>query len=440
MTDNPELFNARATAGTCGAMVAVGMMLAAYGPAIVEFEHQFGVSGAAAAAGLAVQSAGAVIGALVAQPVLRWRGNRFAMTAAMLLMAVGCLTIAAAPSWSMTLGGAVIAGFGLGGCDALGTQLFVFGQGHRGPMLVNVAHGCFGLGTVLAPVTLAFIGFDNYRAVFVLTAVISLCAAATMTGLDRFPTPADAPGGPAPSTPGRGAPVRLLVVGGFLALFVLHFGVQQGIGSWGPTRLLELGHSGTETSVIIAGYWMAMVLGRFATAPLANRLSPSKLVSASCAGMSAAIMLAMWEPATVWAYLLAGLFIGPIFPNGLNWLARTPYAKGSAFAYVIAGAMAGAAVFPLLIGEIIDGHGSSALAPALVLGSAAALLTCAANAFWLSRVPEADADAPSSGDGASPTPRAPNPGRRPPRRSRGARLDRSPGAHGCECVDPALPR
>lgn len=433
----PTLFAPRATVGACAALLAVGMMLAAYGPAIVEFESRFGVSGAAAATGLAVQTGMAVLGALAAQPLLRRRGNRFAMRAAMLAMAAGCVVIASAPTWPLTLLGAAIAGLGLGGCDALVTQLFLHGQGGRGPMLVNIAHGCFGLGTVLAPIMLAFLGFENYRMVFVLAATAALAGAVTMNGLQHHPTPAD----PGPTrTAGPGARTGVLVVGGFGALYVLHFGVQQGVGSWGPSRLLDLGHSGASTSVIVAGYWTAMVLGRFAVAPLAARISPATLVSISCAGMTAAVALAMWPPATVWAYLVAGAFIGPIFPNGLNWLARSPYGRGSVLAYVIAGALAGAALFPLLLGTLIGARGTAALAPALLATAAAALLACMANMFLLSRVRPADADAPTSGEHASPTPPVPSPGRTPRRRSTGVRPGRSHSGRVCTSGDPVHPR
>lgn len=374
---HPVLFTHRATVGSCAALVAVGLMLAAYGPAIVEFKNRFGIGDAAAGLGMAAQSVGAVVGVLAAQPVLRRKGNRFTMTSALLLMAAGCGLIAVAPTWSLTVVGAALSGFGLGGCDALTTQLFVFGQGDRGPMLVNVVHGCFGLGTVIAPVVLAFIGVENYRLVFGAAAFITVGAAATMAGLSPRPTPADTAIALPASTGGRGAPrTAAAVIAGFLLLYVLHFGVQQGLGSWGPSRLLELGYTSASASLVIAGYWMAMVVGRFAAAPLAGRVPLSVLVTISCIGSTAAIALALYSPATIWAYVLAGLFIGPIFPNGLTWLAHTPYAPGAVFAYVIAAAMAGAAVFPPILGVAIGAAGVDALAPALLAGMVLAVASC----------------------------------------------------------------
>ncbi|MCA0156015.1 MFS transporter [Tsukamurella sp. M9C] len=365
-----QLFTRSATAGACVAMVGVGGLLAAYGPAIPELKDKFGLSDAAAGSGLAVQSVGAVVGVLAAQPVLRRRGNQFAVASSLLLIVVGSCLIAGAPTWSLTLTGAVIAGLGLGGCDALITQLFLIGHGERGPALVNVAHACFGIGTVVAPAVIAGIGAENYRLVFAGVAVLGLGAAVTMRGLAPRPTPADAAQSASPTAAAKAPRLVVVgVVGGLLVLYIAHFAVQSSIGSWEPSRLLDLGHSATVGGLATSGYWLAMVIGRFAVAPIAHRVSPATVVIVSSVGMTVAVALAFYDPVTIWAYLLAGLFIGPIFPNGLNWLMTTGYAQGSTFAYVIAGAMAGAVFCPPLLGALIGVYGTGALAPTLLAGS-----------------------------------------------------------------------
>jgi FHS family glucose/mannose:H+ symporter-like MFS transporter len=372
------LLSRKATVGSCAAMVAIGGLLAIYGPTVVAFQDRFAVGAAGAGSSMAIQSAGAVLGVLASQPLLRWRGNRFTLTAALLLIVAGCVLVATAASWPATLLGAVVAGLGFGGCDALITQLFVFGQGSRGPFLVNIAHGCFGLGTVLAPAAVALVGIGAYGVVFAGIALIALLATATMTGVRPRPTPADeAPTGPDKDRGSIDGRHKAIIVGAFLAIYVFHFGVQSGIGTWGPTRLLELGYSTATASLVISCYWMATVVGRFGVALIANRVPPSVVVTVSCLGMATAMMVTLHEPATVWAYVLAGLCIGPIFPNGLTWLARTGYAEGSAFAYVMAGAMAGAAVFPPVLGMVIGDFGPVALAATLTVMSVVAVAACA---------------------------------------------------------------
>lgn len=368
-----QLFTRSATAGACVAMVAVGGLLAAYGPAIPQLKAQFQLSDAVAGSGLAVQSAGAVAGVLIAQPVLRRQGNRGALGAALVLIVLGSGIIFVAPSWALTVFGAAVAGLGLGGCDALITQLFVMGQGERGPAMVNVAHACFGLGTVAAPIALAWLGAQHYRLVFAAIAVLAAVALCTAGAVRARPTPLDVSQRQVEGVHRVSRGVIVGVVGGLLILYLAHFAVQSGIGSWEPTRLLDLGHSEAVAGVATSGYWLAMALGRFAVAPIAHRVSPATVVGLSVVGMTAAIALALFSPMTVWAYLLAGLFIGPIFPNGLTWLMQTGYAPGSAFAYVIAGAMGGAVVFPPLLGAVLERYGSDALAPLLLVGCGIAL-------------------------------------------------------------------
>lgn len=366
-----KLFTRAATAGSCGAMVSVGGLLAVYGPAIPALKAQFGLTDAAAGSGLALQSAGAVVGAVAVQPVLRRHGNRCALSVSLALLAAGALAVAFAQSWDLTLVGAVVAGLGLGGCDALITQLFLLGHGARGPAMVNIAHACFGVGTVLAPTVVAVVGSGRYRLVFACVAVICLAALMTMRRLAPRPTPADSEG--AQGLRARPSGAALTVLGGFLVLYIAHFAVQSGIGSWEPARLIELGHSAAVAGLATSGYWLMMVAGRFLSAPIAHRVSPSSLVIASSAGMVAAVTLSWYGPAAIWAYLLAGLAIGPIFPNGLTWLARTGHAQGSTFAYIVAAAMAGAVLCPPALGALIGTYGSGSLAPALLAGSAVTL-------------------------------------------------------------------
>ncbi len=374
------LFTRAPMVGSCGAMVAVGGMAASYGPVIPELQARFQLSEAAAGAALSVQVVGTVIGVLIAQPVLRRWGNRATLVTALSLIVAGAMLIALAPSWPVVLAGAAVAGLGIGGCDPLITQLFILGLGSRSPRMVNIVHGCFGIGTVAAPFLVAGIGAERYPLVFGSVAFLAVLALSTMRPLAPRPTPADSPvdAPQAVRTP-QAARLGAVIVGGLLTLYIAHFAVQFGIGNWLPTRLLDLGHSSLLASLATSGYWLMMVIGRFSAAALAHRISPTTLVTVSTVGMTGAILLAFYPPATIWAYLLAGLFIGPIFPNGLTWLTSTGYAQGSAFAYVIAAAMVGGIVCPPVIGALIDASGTTgALAPALLVG---ALIAIAAVVF-----------------------------------------------------------
>jgi len=311
---------------------------------------------------------------LAAQPLIRRWGNRAAVVGSLILVGTGSALIAAAPAWPIVLVGAIVAGLGLGGCDALITQLLILGMGQRGPSLVNIAHACFGIGTVASPAVIAIIGAKLYPIVFTMVSACAVVALFTMKGLASHPTPAESTTTKLPKSAKsakslNSAHTAAIVVGGLLVLYIAHFAVQSGIGNWEPTRLIDLGYSESTAGLATSGYWLAMVIGRFIVAPFAQKIQPSTIVTISALGMTVALLFTLWPGATMWGYLLTGLFLGPIFPNGLTWLSRTGYATGSTFAYVIAGAMAGAVVCPPLIGALIGTYGTSVLTPALLAGA-----------------------------------------------------------------------
>ncbi|MGP3775378.1 MFS transporter [Streptomyces sp. SDT5-1] len=356
-------------------MTAIGALTAAYGPSIPAFKEQQGINDTAAGTGLAMQSIGAVIGILFSQPLMRRRGNRVAVGASMGLVAAGSVIVACAPTWPLILVGAVVTGLGLGGCDVLITQLLIVGTGARGPAMVNIAHACFGLGTAAAPALIAAVGATQYRVVFAAIALMALVGVVTIKGLAPSPNPhelasrAQAPGHDAPRRRGIGVAVAF----GFLALYVTHFGAQSGIGNWEPTVLADQGFSASGAALATSGFWLAMVAGRFVAAALTRRVPLATLVVASCIGMTGAGALALHGSATAWAYLLVGFFIGPIFPNGLTWMATTGHAHGNRFAYVIAGSMVGMALAPVALGAVIGAHGTGAMPPSILAIAALAL-------------------------------------------------------------------
>lgn len=378
------------------AMAAIGLLVATYGPAISAFKAGFGIDDAQAGGGLALQSAAVVVGVLTGSLVLRQVGNRHTMHLALGLMGVGALGLALAPSWPMLLAAAVVAGLGIGGCDPFITQLLILGAGTRGPALVNVAHGFFGIGTVLSPAVLSVIGTDRYGMVFAVAAGACAIALLGTRRLDQRPTPADArtATGPAaaPAAPTQARPdVRArrpfagLVLAGFVALFVMHFGVQFGIGTWEPTYLESLSFSASAAALATSGFWLAMVLGRFIAAFLTRSIAIPALVIISCVGVAVSLALAMEESFAVSAFVLCGFFIGPIFPNALTWLATTGLAHGHRFAWLLAGSKVTNAVVPWLLGIFIGARGAQVVPPTLLVIAVGAVLASLALAAATSR-------------------------------------------------------
>lgn len=380
------LFTPSAILGSLAAMAAIGALTAVYGPAIPGFIGAFDLATSDAGAGLAVQSIGAVVGVLAAPKAMRAFGNRSAMIASLVLIALGSVFVTIAPTWGVVLLSAAIIGIGLGGIDLMVTQLLILGTGPRGPFLVNVAHGLFGLGTVLAPGLLSLIGAELYGLVFLLIAVVAIIALVTMFGLSQRPTPADRPDESDQPMRRRASLAGVAILGGFVVLYIAHFGVQSGIGNWEPTYLAGLGHTASTAALATSGFWLAMVVGRFVAAFLTRVMTIPRIVVISCIGMVVSLVPAFFDDLVIWSLLACGFFIGPIFPNGLTWLAQSGHGHGERFAYVVAGSMVGMAITPWALGLAIDQAGLGVVPPVL-LSIAVVTLIAAVALYGRVRIP-----------------------------------------------------
>lgn len=250
------------------------------------------------------------------------------------------------------------------------TQLILVGSGAKGPGRANIAHAWFGIGTVTGPAVIYLLGPAPYPWMFAAAALVTVLALLSATGLAPRPTPAEVTASVRAgddATP-RCSPALLpVIIGGFFALYLTHFAIQAGIGNWSPTVMEEQSGPDAQTATLfVTGFWAAMVLGRFAAAALTRHIVAGTLVAASSLGLSVAIAATILPGTAPWAYVIAGLFLGPIFPTGLAWLSDSGYGRGNNFAYVIAGSMLGMAVAPSLVGWIIEHQGSRS-APIVLL-------------------------------------------------------------------------
>lgn len=364
------IFRGWSLAGCNSAMLVIGLLMSVYGPIVTVLQGRFELSAAAVGAALGTQSFAAIIGVLAAQPVLRARGNRWTIMAAMALIAVGGVIIAIAPTWPVLLAGTAVAGLGFGGVDSMITQLILVGSGSKGPGRANIAHAWFGIGTVAGPGLVYLVGPENYPWIFAGAAALMVLAFLGATKLEPRPTPAEvttAAAHPDGTAPRHRSALFGIVIAAFFALYLTHFAVQAGIGNWSPTVLQEQSGLGAPTATMfVTGFWAAMVIGRFAAAALAHRVSAGTLVTISSLGLVVAVAATLLPTAAPWAYVVAGLFLGPIFPTGMAWLTHSGYGRGNSFAYVIAGSMLGMAFAPSLVGWIIENQGSQS-APLVLL-------------------------------------------------------------------------
>ncbi|MFF5574825.1 MFS transporter [Streptomyces luteogriseus] len=376
------MFSTAAVVASCVGFVLIGVLQSLYGPAIPAFRAEFGLSPSAAGLGLSAHFVGGVGGVLLFDRLYGRVGNRRILGSSYLLMAVGAAGFALAPDWPTALAAALLAGFGFGGIDYGLNQLFSVGFGHRSTAMLNILHAHFGIGAILGPAVIGVVGSEHYPAVFLAFALANLPLLLCLRGVrGRVPAPAGDGSG---SEAGGGAVLgRSLgsVLAVFVVLYVLHVGIEAGVGGWEPTHLETVGYGAGVAATATSAYWLTMTVGRFLVAPLALRFSGQAIITVSCAGMTVCLLAATVPALAPYAYAGVGLFIAPIFPTGLPWLNRAAPQARRAGALVIAASMIGGVAAGPALGKAIEWSGIRAV-PLLLCGVSA---LCLAATLWLIR-------------------------------------------------------
>ncbi|MDX5570287.1 MFS transporter [Streptomyces sp. ID05-04B] len=380
---------------SCFGFVLIGVLQALYGPSIPALREEFGLSPSAAGLGLSAHFAGGVAGVLLFDRRFGRTGNRRILAVAYLLMAAGAAGFALAPDWPLAILAALLAGIGFGGIDYGLNRLFATGFGRRSTAMLNILNAHFGVGAILGPALIGIVGSEHYPALFLVFALANLPLLLCLRGVrDHAPQPASADTASADTASaetearapytGAGTPVGAAlrsVLAVFVTLYVLHVGIEAGVGGWEPTHLESVGYGAGAAATATSVYWLMMTVGRFLAAPIALRLSAQTIITVSCAGMTACLLLAAIPDVAPYAYAGVGLFIAPIFPTGLPWLSRVAPGARRAGAIVMAASMLGGVAAGPALGKIIEWSGVRAVPLILAAVSAA----CLAATLWLTR-------------------------------------------------------
>nr|WP_225858936.1 MFS transporter [Streptomyces albicerus] len=381
MAPGAPVFSKAAVVASCVGFVLIGVLQALYGPAIPAFREEFGLSPSAAGLGLSAHFVGGVAGVLLFDRLYGRLGNRQILGASYLLMAVGAAGFALAPNWPVALATALLAGLGFGGIDYGLNQLFAVGFGHRSTAMLNILNAHFGVGAILGPALIGLVGAEHYPAVFLAFAAANLPLLLCLKGVRDHaphPTAGDPESGRGGQVLGRSLGSVLAV---FVTLYVLHVGIEAGVGGWEPTHLETVGYGAGVAATATSVYWLMMTVGRFLVAPIALRYSAQSIITVSCAGMTVCLLLATVPGLAPYAYAGVGLFIAPIFPTGLPWLNKAAPQARRAGAVVIAASMVGGVAAGPALGKAIEWSGIRAVPLLLCVVSA----LCLAATLWLIR-------------------------------------------------------
>lgn len=180
---------------------------------------------------------------------------------------------------------------------------------------INVAGIFFGLGSIFSPLLMAGT-FNLYTVSFSFYAVALVPAAfAVFYARLRFPSAVLTDSRPAAQTQQEFATPAAVLLS---ALLFFHFGNEWSIAGWLPLLLiLRLGLNPVTALMLLALYWLAIMLGRIAAQAVLPRISHPKLLLGSIIGALFGCLLLGFTNNLFGATLgtlLIGFGFAPIYP------------------------------------------------------------------------------------------------------------------------------
>ncbi|MGA9155500.1 MAG: MFS transporter [Candidatus Sulfotelmatobacter sp.] len=325
---------------------------------------------------------GILLATLLAGPVIDSMGNKLILVTSAALMASGMAGFAYAHSFGGAAISAVLLGLGGGGLNTSTNALVsdLYGE-DRGPML-NVLGIFYGIGALGIPLLAAVIA-GNFPIAQQLLICAGLAGASALLFLGvQFPE----------ASGNRSFSWReALQVAQFPGLLVLGFllfcesGNEASIGGWSSTYVAETGLGARTATLILAGYWAALMVGRLLVARMLKFVGKRQLVLGSGLGAlaGAAILLtSRLEGMLVAGVLLLGFSYAGVFPTALA-IAGDSYRKmtGTVFGLLFAIALVGGMSFPWAVGQISQRFGVR-YGMFVPLAGAAGICVLAARTLW----------------------------------------------------------
>jgi MFS transporter, FHS family, glucose/mannose:H+ symporter len=331
---------------------------------------------------------GILLATLVAGPVIDSIGNKVILVTSAALVASGMAGFAYAHSFGSAAMPAVLLGLGGGGLNTSTNALVsnLYGE-DRGPML-NVLGIFYGIGALGIPLLAAVIaGHFPIAPQLLICAGLAGACALLFLGV-QFP---EASG--AQSFSWREM-VEVARFPGVLMLGLLLFcesGNEASIGGWTSTYATEMGLGARTATLILAGYWAALMVGRLLVARMLKVVGKRQLVLGSGLGAlagSAVLLTSRSEATLVAGVLLIGLSYAGVFPTALA-IAGDTYRKmtGTVFGLLFAIALVGGMSFPWAVGQISQGLGVR-YGMVVPLAGAAGICVLAARVLWTEKTGE----------------------------------------------------
>lgn len=346
-------------ASLCAGMFVFGIVMAILGAILPTLFATIALGKAEAGNLFLVMNFAMLIMSLAFGPVVDRFGFKVFLLASAVLVAAALVMLSSAASYPLVLAAVAVLGFaggGInGGANALTADLF---PERRGAAL-NVLGTFFGFGALTMPFLIsALLANLGLRTILTIAALLSLVPAVMYAAL-RFPRPKHEQGFPLSQA--------AHVVGNpllWLCAFLLFYqsANEFTVGGWLSSYLSEvIGFAPAAAALVLAGYWAAMMAGRFLSSRIVGRLGNARLVLGSAVlALAAALIVALAQSPLIACAgaILLGLGFAAVFPSTLAVVGEAfPSFTGTAFSVAFVVALSGGMTAPWLTGRIAADSG-----------------------------------------------------------------------------------
>ncbi|TFL20196.1 MFS transporter [Jannaschia formosa] len=342
------------------AFALAGALQALYGPSVPALSRLHEILPSQAGGIVGAHAAGGLAGLMLNMVWAGITGRR-----ALLLVAAGAVTMAAAPVWALALVGAALIGAGNALNSAVYNRRFLEELDARGPRMLGLLNALFGVGAVAGPLVFVALG-GSIALAYGLLGAMTLGLALLVS---RGAAPAAVP------RPRLGAVLRRP---GLLALGGIAIGVELSLAGLGPAALVAGGMTETRAALWAAAFFSVFLAARVALWWLADRIAPLRLLAASfaMAGLACgAAALGAEGP----AFAVAGGAVALFFPAYFVAATRRLGGGERMTALIVAAAYLGATLVPAamstLLAQIGIGWLFAVTAPLALVAAGATLLT-----------------------------------------------------------------
>lgn len=345
---SPQGFNSRLFVTGALSFIVTGMISSLNGVSLPVYVRDLGLDQGQGTVLLSLFGLGAMVTVLVGIVAARLLTLRLGL----LMIAAGTGLLALEINWPLMLLGGGLAGSGFGLLAVVVNRQFLDGFGHRGPGMVGLVNGIYGLGAVVSPLLFVWAG-GRPALVYAAIALLALLIVPAVQPDRSLP-----PG--AQGLPNlRQTRMLILLFGAFCAL------IEVGLIGLGPTALLAGGLDGLDVARSVSAFALAYLLGRVALYWLTRHVGSDLLLLVALLGTALCTGLTLLGSPAI-GFVLSGCFVSLFFPTFYVWAIAVLQDTRMGSVILCAGLTA-VTVAPILLGLIVSRAGDAGLFASIAL-------------------------------------------------------------------------